>query len=243
MELKGKRVLVTGGGTGIGQAIALAFAREGCQVAISGRREGKLRETAALWKGRPPIQFCQSDVADRSSVKKLFEWVNRKLGPVDILIQCAGINIRRRSLAEIDPSEWERVLQINATGAFNCLHAVLPQMRKRQDGLIVNISSVAGKRASVLGGVAYSASKFAMTALGLCAGLEEGKSGIRVTNIYPGEVDTAILDERPEPVSKEHRVKILQPEDIALAVVMVAQLPPRAHIPELVIKPTHQPYT
>ena len=145
-------------------------------------------------------------------------------------------------MAEIDPGDWDRMLQINATGAFNCIHAALPRMRERRAGLIINISSVAGKRASLLSGVAYNASKFAATALGTSVGLEEGNNGIRVTNIYPGEVNTPILDERPQPVSEEHRARILQPEDIALAAVMIARLPPRAHIPELVIKPTHQPY-
>jgi NADP-dependent 3-hydroxy acid dehydrogenase YdfG len=106
----------------------------------------------------------------------------------------------------------------------------------------VNICSIAGKRASVLGGVAYSASKFAMTALGGTVALEEGRHGIRVTTIFPGEVETPILDRRPVPVSAEHRARILQPADVADAVLMIACLPPRAHVPELIIKPTSQDY-
>jgi NADP-dependent 3-hydroxy acid dehydrogenase YdfG len=243
VDLRGKKVLITGGGTGIGQEIAFALAQEGCHVAISGRREDRLRKTAGLWTGEPPIRIFQVDVADRRSVERLFAWAADQLGPIDILVVSAGINVRRRLMADLDPAEWDKVLQINATGSFNCIHAVLPQMRERGDGLIINVSSVAGKRAGLLSGVAYTASKFAMTALGLCAALEEGKNGIRVTNIYPGEVNTPILDERPQPVTDEHRAQILQPEDIALAVVMVARLPRRAHIPELVIKPTHQAYT
>lgn len=235
-----KTALVTGGGTGVGRAVALALAREGCRVAVSGRREEKLLETAALRRGEPRILTSHADVADRSSVERLFAWAARELGPIDILVQCAGINVRRRALAELDPEDWERVLAVNASGAFYCMRAVLPQMRERRDGLIVNVSSVAGKRASVLGGVAYSASKFALTALGTCAGLEEGKNGIRVTNIYPGEVNTPILDARPVPVSAEHRASILQPEDVAAAVVMLARLPARARIPEIVITPTTQ---
>ena len=81
-----------------------------------------------------------------------------------------------------------------------------------------------------------------MAGLGTAVSLEEAKNGIRVTNIYPGEVDTPILDERPTPVTAEHRARILQPEDIAAAVLMVAELPPRAHVPELVIKPTLQEF-
>jgi NAD(P)-dependent dehydrogenase (short-subunit alcohol dehydrogenase family) len=235
-----KTALVTGGGTGVGRAVALALAGEGCRVAVSGRREEKLLETAALRRGEPRILTSHADVADRSSVERLFAWAARELGPIDILVQCAGINVRRRALAELDPEDWERVLAVNASGAFYCMRAVLPQMRERRDGLIVNVSSVAGKRASVLGGVAYSASKFALTALGTCAGLEEGKNGIRISNIYPGEVNTPILDARPVPVSAEHRASILQPEDVAAAVVMLAHLPARARIPEIVITPTTQ---
>ena len=115
-------------------------------------------------------------------------------------------------------------------------------MRKQGGGTIVNISSVAGKRAIPLGGVAYNASKFAMTALGTTVGEEEKEHGIRVTNIYPGEVETPILDARPVPVSVEHRAKILQPEDVASAVLLACTLPARARIPELVIVPTTQSF-
>jgi NADP-dependent 3-hydroxy acid dehydrogenase YdfG len=115
-------------------------------------------------------------------------------------------------------------------------------MRERQDGVIINVSSIAGKRATMLGGVAYNAAKFAMAALGTSASLEVGGEGIRVTTIFPGEVDTPILLKRPVPVSAEHRAKILQPEDVADAALMVACLPARAHVPELIIKPTSQDY-
>lgn len=183
-----------------------------------------------------------SDVADRDSVQELFEWADGELGRVDILVNSAGINVPKRKMAELDPADWDKLIQVNATGAYNTIRAVLPQMRERKDGLIINISSIAGLRASLLGGVAYSASKFAMTVLGTCVGLEERENGIRVTNVYPGEVETPILDARPNPVSAEHRARILQPEDIAAMVVTVASLPPRAHVPDLVIKPTTQEF-
>jgi NADP-dependent 3-hydroxy acid dehydrogenase YdfG len=242
MELKGKGVLITGGGTGIGRGIALALAREGCKVAISGRRIELLRETSALVKSQPPIQIFQADVADRKSVERLFAWAANEIGPIHILITSAGINVKRRSPAQLAPEDWDRILQINATGTFNSIYQVLPQMRERREGLIINISSIAGKRANTLSGVAYIASKFAMTALGTTLGLEEAKNGIRITNFYPGEVDTPILNERPQLLSAEHRATILQPEDVAAAVLMVARLPAHAHVPELVIKPTSQFY-
>jgi NAD(P)-dependent dehydrogenase (short-subunit alcohol dehydrogenase family) len=242
MRLAGKTALVTGGGTGIGKGIALALAAEGCQVAIAGRRPEHLEAAAAEWKGKPPLRHCQADVADRASVDELFAWVARELGPVHILINSAGVNVPKRSMAELAPEDWDLLMAVNATGAYHTMSAVLPQMRERRDGLIVNISSIAGKRASVLGGVAYSAAKFAMTALGGTVALEEGRNGIRVTTIFPGEVETPILEHRPVPVSAEHRARILQPQDVAAAVVMIACLPSRAHIPELIIKPTTQDY-
>jgi NAD(P)-dependent dehydrogenase (short-subunit alcohol dehydrogenase family) len=241
-RLINKTALVTGGATGIGLGIARALADEGCRVAISGRREEKLREAAAAYAGQPRLEICQADVADRASVERLFGWARKTLGRIDLLVNAAGVNVAKRSMAELSPQDWDLLMTVNATGAYNCIRAVLPEMRERRDGLIINISSIAGKRAGLLGGVAYNASKFAMSALGTTVALEEGQHGIRVTNVYPGEVDTPILENRPVPVTPEQRAKILQPEDLGAAVLMIACLPPRAHVPELIIKPTTQSY-
>ena len=115
-------------------------------------------------------------------------------------------------------------------------------MRPHKTGLVINISSTSGKRAAPLGGVAYNASKFAMAALGTSATEDERENGIRITTIFPGEVDTPILDDRPVPPSPEHRAKILKPEDIAAITLAVAKLPALAHVPELVIKPIGQSF-
>jgi len=242
MKLSGKTALITGGGTGIGKAIAIALAEEGCRVAVAGRREEPLREAAESFAGEPKIEVHVADVADRDRVTALVNWAYEQFGRVDILVNNAGINTPHRSLLELDPNDWDRLMAVNATGAYNCIHAVVPGMVERGDGLIVNISSTSGKRAGLLGGVAYNASKFAMAALGLSAALELGEKGVRVTNVFPGEVETPILDNRPVPVSTEHRARILQGEDIAAAVLMIACLPPRAHVAELIIKPTTQRY-
>ena len=242
MKLAGRTAVVTGGGSGIGQAIAGAFAREGCRVVICGRDEEKLRRAVADAPAQGSLLAHGVDVADRQSVATLFDWATDRLGQVDILVNNAGINITNRSMAEMNPEDWDHLFGVNATGTYNCIYQVLPQMRERKSGLIVNISSIAGKRATPLGGVAYNASKFAQTALGIAVGIENAEYGIRVTNIFPGEVDTPILDHRPTPVSDAHRATILQPEDVAALVVTVAQLPPRAHVPELIIKPTTQIY-
>lgn len=235
-----KTALITGGGSGIGAGIARAFAEAGFKVAISGRRAEVLEEVAASTEHE--ILCHAADVANRESVDGLFAWAAENLGRIDVFVNSAGINIPNRSMEKLSPEDWDMVMQVNSTGAFNCLHAVLPQMRERKDGVIINICSVAGIRTSPLGGVVYNASKFAMDALGRSVGEEERENGIRVTTIYPGEVETPILDKRPNPVSAEHRARILQPEDLAAAALMVAQLPPRARIPELAIIPTSQSF-
>ncbi|MDX1944970.1 MAG: SDR family oxidoreductase [Pirellulaceae bacterium] len=241
-QLTGKTALVTGGGTGIGWGTAVALAEEGCRVAIAGRRREVLKAAADSWTGQPAMLFHECDVGDRGSVERLFAWAGKELGPIDILVNSAGVNIKNRMMSNMPPDEWERVLRINATGVYHCMYAVLPQMRERKDGLIVNISSISGKRAAALGGVAYNASKFAVTALGTSVANEEIPNGIRVTNIFPGEVDTPILEHRPVAVTAERRAKMLLPEDVGLLVVAVARLPPRAHVPELIIKPTVAEY-
>ncbi len=242
-SLRNQVVLVTGGATGIGLGIAHAFAAAGSKVAIGSRRAQVVEDALKELSGESKNHLGQPlDVTDRDSVANFVAAVRTHLGPIDILVNAAGVNIKTRSMAEMDPHQWDQVMAINATGAYNLIHAVLPAMRQRGAGLIINISSVAGKRAIALGGVAYSASKFAMTALGTCIANEVGAEGVRVTNIYPGEVDTPILDHRPVPLSQEHRDRILKPSDVGQVVVGLAALPPRVHIPELVIKPVHQQY-
>lgn len=242
MRLAGKTAVVTGGGSGIGLGIALAFAAEGCRTLIAGRNESRLREAAAGWQGDPPLLFHPVDVSDRESVRRLFDRARQQLGRIDILVNSAGINIKTRTMADMSPPQWDQVMAINVTGAYNCMYEVLPEMRSRGDGLIINVSSIAGKRALALGGIAYCASKFAMTALGTAVGNEEAPNGIRVTNLYPGEVNTPILENRPEPVSDERKAAMVQPEDVGAVAVTIAALPPRAHVPEIIIKPRVQQY-
>jgi NADP-dependent 3-hydroxy acid dehydrogenase YdfG len=242
ISLSGKTAVVTGGGSGIGLGTAVALAREGCRVAIAGRRADVLKEAAASWTGQPQIVFQACDVGDRADVDRLFTWANQQLDRIDILVNAAGVNLKNRMMANMTPPDWDRVITINATGVYNAMYAVLPQMRERKDGIIINISSISGKRAAALGGVAYNASKFAMAALGTSVANEEAGNNIRVTTVYPGEVDTPILQHRPQPVTAERRAKMLLPEDVADLVVAICKLPPRAHVAEVVIKPTWQEY-
>jgi NADP-dependent 3-hydroxy acid dehydrogenase YdfG len=241
-RLQSKTALVTGGGSGIGLAVARLFLQEGARVAISGRDEAKLREAARALNAGDRLLVHAADVADPAQVDALVRDVTHRLGRIDVLVNNAGTNLKERTFRELTLEGWQRLVRTNLDGAFYCIHAVLPQMLERRDGVIVNVSSIAGKRASPLGGAGYVASKFGMTGLGLCLAAEEKDSGVRVSNIYPGEVNTPILEVRPQAVTEEQRLRILQPEDVAAAVLFVAALPPHVSVPELVIKPTGQVY-
>jgi NADP-dependent 3-hydroxy acid dehydrogenase YdfG len=240
MGIQDKVVLITGGGTGIGQASAAVLAAEGAYVYVTGRRTDKLATASASIQSAHPVHAVAADVADRGQVESLVETIIGQHGRIDILVNNAGVNVLRRKVSELSPEDWDYIMNVNATGAFNVIHAVLPHMRARHDGIIINVASLAGVRASPLGGMAYSASKHAMCALTRVIATEEKDNGIRATNLCPGEVNTPILDDRPVKVTDEHKAQILQPEDVAAAVLFIANLPPRAHVPELYIKPTTQ---
>ena len=233
--------LVTGGSSGIGLATVKRLLQQGARVAIAGRSAEKLAAAAKQLAGDNFATY-PVDVADADAVQKMVDAVVARWGGIDLLVNNAGLNIKKRTMRELTPESWNLLIRTNLDGAFYCIHAVLPVMRRQQRGLIINISSVAGKRAGPLGGAGYAASKFGMSALGICLGAEEKDAGIRVCNIYPGEVDTPILENRPQPVTLEQRQSILQPDDVAAAVEFVACLPERVSVPELVIKPAAQVY-
>jgi len=237
MNLHGQAALVTGAGTGIGREVACALVEKGMRVALIGRRMEKLVESARCCGDGAPVTCHPVDITDRISINTVIKDVVRDLGPVTLLVNNAGINTPIRSVSEVDPSDWDRVLAINLTGAFNCLRGVLPLMREKKEGLIVNISSIAGVRVSQLAGAAYTASKHAMMALNQSINLEEGNHGIRATAICPGEVDTEFLKFRHEMPSVGHREKMLSAKDVASAVLFVAALPSKVCVPELLIQP------
>jgi NADP-dependent 3-hydroxy acid dehydrogenase YdfG len=241
-KLANKTALITGGGSGIGLAVARVFLDEGARVAISGRDADKLRRAADALNGGDRLLCHAADVTEPDQVQQLVRAVRDRLGPLDILVNNAGANIKGRSFRELTPDSWKLLVGANLDGAFYCMRAVLPQMIERGGGLVINVNSIAGKRASPLGGSAYSAAKFGLHALALCLATEEKAAGIRVSSIYPGEVNTPILDNRPKPITEEQRQRMLQPEDVAAAVLYVATLPAHVSVPELVITPTNYAY-
>lgn len=240
--LQDRVALITGGGSGIGLAVGRTFLENGAKVALAGRDIKKLEANSRTLPNQDNLFLARADVSEPSQAQRLVDSVCGRFGAVHILVNNAGINIKARAFRELTPQSWQELIRTNLDGAFYCIHAVFTGMLARRDGVIININSVAGKRATPLGGVAYAASKFGMSALGIGLAAEEKDSGIRVTNIYPGEVDTPILASRPQPLTEEHRSRILKPEDVAGAVLYVAGLPPHVHIPELIIKPVWQAY-
>jgi NADP-dependent 3-hydroxy acid dehydrogenase YdfG len=242
LTVQHQTALIAGAGGGIGQAIASALADMGLRLALLGRdRERLERARAALGAAAGSAVIAPCDVTDREQVRATVESVLEALGSIDVLVSSVGINVRQRSLRSLDPADWDRVIATNLTGAYNLIHFVVPSMRARGNGLVIQIGSVSGLRANVLSGVAYSASKFGQAALGVCLGREERGRGVRSSVIYPGEVNTPFLEARaarPGGADDARSQSILQPEDVAAAVRFLVQLPPRAHVPELVIKPT-----
>ena len=237
-----KTAIVVGASGGLGRAIAIMLAEEGYALVLVGRDLARLEATRYQLSGNAPAALIlPCDLTDRAQTQAMVEQALAHLEVIDVLICAAGMNVRQRSLRSLDPADWDRVIAANLTTAFNAIHFVLPSMRTRGSGLIVQLSSLAGMRANTITGAAYSAAKFAQSALGISIGREERGRGIRSTVIYSGEVNTPLLEARSDrpgaTVNEGRREAILQSSDIADVVRLLVSLPSRAHIPELVIKP------
>jgi NADP-dependent 3-hydroxy acid dehydrogenase YdfG len=227
---------VTGAGTGIGEAAAVALAREGMKVVLSGRRADLLAAVAS--RIGPAAEVAVLDVADKSAVAAAAGSILERHGRIDVLVSSAGLNVRDRNWHNVTPDDWDQVIRVDLDGAFYCAKAVLPAMIEQRDGLIVNISSWAGKHVSVVTGPAYTAAKHAMNAMNESINMEAGIHGVRACAVCPGEVSTAILDKRPVPVSAEDRARMVQPEDCGEIIAFLARLPAHVCINELTVSPT-----
>ena len=231
--------VITGAGSGVGRAVAWRLARLKWKLALVGRREAALRETVQRLtrNQRKQCLICPCDVGDLAAVTKMAKKVASQLGQVEILVNAAGINVPKRSLEVLSMEDYHGMLAANLHGPYHCVQAFLPTMRRHGYGTIVNIGSEAGIQATPKAGPGYVISKFGLRGLTQAINAEERERGIRACSIFPGDIDTALLDKRPAPPSPEARRKMLQPEDVAECVVLAIHLPARAIVEELIIRP------
>ncbi len=239
--LAGRVAWITGAGSGIGRATALALAGAGASVALTGRTEAKLEETAALVRAAGgTVLLAPADVTDTASVEAAHAAVVAGLGDPHILVNDAGGNETIRHWKELTPAIVQRLVAVNLTAAFTTTLLVLPAMRARRDGVLVHIASVAAVAIHLVPGPCYTAAKHGMRAMSATLNAEEGINGIRSVSINPGEVETPILNTRPTKPTPEQLALMAQPEDIAAAVLFCATLPPRTSVTDLTIMPTDQ---
>jgi NADP-dependent 3-hydroxy acid dehydrogenase YdfG len=234
-DLADQVVLVAGASSGMGRATALAAAAAGAAVVLAGRNADALKEVAAQAGDRSlavPTDATDPDAVDRLVAKALDSF-----GRIDALINAVGTNLRQRSLSQLTAASWAMMLETNLTAAFNLTRAVVPAMRRRGDGLIVHIASVAVRRPD-MSGLAYQATKAGVAALAHATMEEERQNGIRVTALLPGLTDTPLVLQRPTPPDPAVLARALKPEDIAATCLFLLRLPARAHVAELVLVPS-----
>jgi NAD(P)-dependent dehydrogenase (short-subunit alcohol dehydrogenase family) len=230
--------VVTGAGSGVGRACALRLAAAGWRVALVGRRATALRQTiAAAGSARSRLSAHPCDIADPAAVATMAAAVLRRWPRIDALVNAAGTNVPRRLLRELSTEDYHRLIGTNLHGAYHCIQAFLPTMRRARAGTVVNIVSDAGLHANAKAGAAYVASKFALTGLTQSVNLEEGPGGIRACAIFPGDINTPLLRQRPVPPPASARRHMLQPADVAECVWLAVSLPPRAVVEQLLVRP------
>ena len=235
-NLKGRIIWVTGASSGIGAAAAKRLSQAGAIVVLSGRRSERLHALSETLPGENRVEPL--DISDQSAVTSVLERILDAFGRLDILVHSAGLNVRARDLKQLSTSDWNTVIDVNLNGAFYCCHAVLPIMQAQQEGLIINISSWAGRFVSRVSGAAYSTAKHGLNAMTESINQQYCADGIRASAICPGEVATEILDARPQPVGAEDRAKMVQPEDLGDLILYVCQTPRHVCLNEITISPT-----
>jgi len=240
-NLKDKIVWITGAGSGIGQNAAITLSALGMKVVLSGRNKETLKQTADQCINETEIKIL--DISNKDQVKQITSEIKKDNDRIDILVNCAGINIEKRDWEAIDQNDWDKVFQTNINGLFYCCKSVIPHMKDQMDGLIINISSWSGNHVSTLSGVSYTSSKHAVNAMTETINMEFCNVGIRACSLCPGEVATPILDKRPKKLSIEQKKKMLQPDDLGETIAFLCQMPKHVCINELTISPTwHRRY-
>ena len=238
-RLDGRVTVVTGGGSGIGRATAKLLAAEGAEVVISGRRRDPLAAVVAEIEGAGGRAVARgADLARSEDAVALARWVLERHGRVDVLVNNAGHSSKVRDIRWVSREEWDSVLAVNLTGVYALTQALLPSMVEHGGGSIVTVSSLAATRPGLIGGAPYGAAKAAVRNLmGHIHAVLRDK-GIRVTTILPAEVDTPILDHRPLVPDARARATMMQPEDVAGAILWCVTMPARTVVEEIVLSPT-----
>ncbi len=232
-----RTAVVTGAGSGVGRATALKLAGEGWRVALVGRREVALRETAAMAHGRGEFLVEPCDVGKPGEARAMAARVLAAMGAVDVLVNAAGTNVPARALEVLSDDDYHLMIDANMNGAFYCVQAFLPGMRSRGTGTVVNVVSDAGKQASPKAGPGYVMSKFGMAGLTQAINAEERGRGIRACAIFPGDIDTPLLDRRPVVPDAAARSRMMRPEDVADCVLTCIRMPMRVVIEEMLVRP------
>jgi 3-oxoacyl-[acyl-carrier protein] reductase len=235
MDIEGRVVLVTGAGRGIGRAIALAFDREGAKVALNGRTKKSLTDVQKELKETGAASaVVPGDVADEAAVSRLVAAAEQQLGPIDVLVNNAGVFVGAH-VEKMDTLVFDRILAVNLRGPFLMSRAVLPGMKARRRGHVVNIASTAGRR-GFAGGGAYCASKFGLAGLSEAMMYEARTSDVRVSVVYPSTVATDLVRKAGLPLDEK---RAIQPEDVAAGVVSLVKMDDRALVKGLEIWQTN----
>src|SRR4051812_5565403 len=232
-----KHAVITGAGSGVGAATAVRLVKEGWKVALIGRREETLRATAKSTSNPDNCLLYPCDIAREESVAETGREILKHFGEIELLVNAAGTNAPKRALEILSSADYHMMIDTNLNGAYYCVQAFLPGMRQRKSGTIINIVSDAARQASAKAGPAYAMSKFGMMGLTQAINAEERPNGIRACAILPGDIDTPLLDKRPSPPPAEARARMLTAEDVAECVMLAVNLPPRAVIEEILIRP------
>lgn len=243
-NLRGRVVVVTGASSGIGAAVARALSCEGAHVALAARRKPELLEVQRSLEGDGRSMISSTDVTDRSQVRDLITLTEDELGPVDFLVNCAGV-MYFTLMKNLREEEWDRTVDVLCKGMLNCVGAVLGGMLDRGRGHVVTISSDAGRK--VFPGLAvYSGGKFFVEAVSQGLRLETAGTGLKVTTIQPGNVDTGLLalsedSEALEEYGQPTGVRVLDPEDVAASVVHALRQPDHVSVNEILVQPRDEP--
>ena len=240
-SLKGKSVILTGAGSGIGRVTAKMLGELGANVFVVGRRENLLKESvkeieAAGGKGA----YLSADLEDGDSAANVAKEAIKAFGNIQYLVNNAGPSSKVRSMRYVEKDDWQSVFNVNVEGVYRLTQAILPNMIENGGGTVVTISSMAAINPGLMGGVPYSSAKAAVAAMMTAMRQELREHGIRSCTIYPAEVDTPILDNRPLPPDEQARSTMMQPEDIAETILLCMRMPHRTIIQDLIVSPTIQ---